>query len=383
MADNRSRNGRSLLLFSGSNDRAVHAIARTARQCGENYQIIAWGAGDRMLQGQHREAVCAIREGPRLDTDLLRDWIAKARRKAPDDTFVIVPSSEFLNWFLLGLDDAQRRLLGVDIPLVDRALYSRLTNKGSATELLSAAGVRVPRRLQGFIPENLPMVAKPTCNLGSDGRVLYPHLLRTREELDAFLRDEGTEDFFCQQFIQGRSHYLLAYLTSEGEVFSSSQINLAQQPKGKSILLARTNHFSQSPTSQATVDLLRKIGFRGFAMVEFIVDGAGPCFIEVNPRPWGPLQLCADHRCGIIEAFLGEALHDDPWRFRDVWHRKPISARYLWLGGMLQSARSGDSIAWAGSSLTARSLDVARSLGSDVYLRRDSLRVFFNEARNT
>ena len=115
-------------------------------------------------------------------------------------------------------------------------------------------------------------------------------------------------------------------------------------------------------------------------MIEFIMDAQGPCFIEVNPRPWGPLQLCVDHDCGIVEAFLGDALHDDPGKFHKIWSRKPSQARYLWTGGLVQSLLSKDGIRWA-SPARGRFLDFARSLGSDVYLRRDSWRVFIDEAR--
>lgn len=371
---------RSLLFFGGSNDRAIYAIARVARICGQRFQAIAWGSGDRLLKGRYRKNVCAVRESAELNETSLKNWVALARRHAPDDTFVIVPSSEYLNAFLLGLDPQLCRTLGIVVPLVDGTIYAQLTNKESATALFSSTGIRTPRELPGFVTESLPLVAKPRKNISSEGRVLYPQLLRTPEQLNAFLRASSPEEYFPQEYVSGTSRYLLAYISRSGLVYASSQMNRAQQPHGKSILLACTDDFHASDMARTTLDLLSGLKYSGFAMIEFITDSRGPCFIELNPRPWGPLQLCVDHDCGIVEAFLGDVLHDDPDRFKDVRRSRPTRARYAWLGGMLQTIRSRGSIHWAESSRIARCTEVLASLGSDVYLRRDSLGVFLSEA---
>lgn len=44
--------------------------------------------------------------------------------------------------------------------------------------------------------------------------------------------------FFCEEFIEGESLYLLYYFTKSGEVYRFSQVNYAQQTGGKSILAA-------------------------------------------------------------------------------------------------------------------------------------------------
>jgi len=46
-------------------------------------------------------------------------------------------------------------------------------------------------------------------------------------------------------------------------------------------------------------------------MIEFKGTMDRPVFIEMNPRPWGPLQLSIDADSGIVEAFLGESIYGD------------------------------------------------------------------------
>lgn len=113
-------------------------------------------------------------------------------------------------------------------------------------------------------------------------------------------------------------------------------------------------------------------------MLEFIVGADGPRFIELNPRPWGPLQLCADHSCGIVEAFIGDSLYEDPLHFEEVRRRKPANARYLWLGGILMDLRAGRRLCWQGNAVMGW-LGILRHFPSEVYLRRDSWKVFLDE----
>lgn len=370
----------TFLLFGGSNDRAVCALARVMSACEVRFAAIARNPDDRLFDSAYRRKVVAVRSSDSLDARMFEHDLKAVRAAAAADRCVIVPSSEFLNLFLLGLDrERLAREAGCVVPLVDRELYARLTHKESSARWFGAAGFRVPATLDGFTAAALPLVAKPRRNLGPDGLIQYPVLIESRAALDAFLAQGLGEHYFAQEYVQGESRYLLAYISRDGEVFASSQLNLAQQPGGKSIVLAETSDFHDTPVARKTLELLLGARFHGFVMVEFIADARGPCFIEVNPRPWGPLQLCADHACGIIEAFLGDFAHQDPWRYRGVWIAKPPRARYLWAGGMIETLKAGQRPRWylpPGRRLST----LARSLSSDVYLRRDTLRVFLSEA---
>lgn len=373
---------RSFLLFSGSNDRAVIALLRAFRACGSNCAVIARGHGDRILRSAYQDQVTATRSTDELSLPVFERLLDKVRVTIPDDQLVVVPSSEYLNTFLLGLDrEDLRARLGCEIPLVGRDLYMALSNKSSATDLIGAAGIRVPARMSRFQVDALPLVAKPIRNVGSDGVVRYPLLLRTLADFDAFLARDDVEMYFAQEFIHGRSEYLLAYIARTGETFLASQVNLAQQPHGKSVVLAKTSEFRHDPVARQAVDMLRSLNFHGFAMIEFMVDASGPCFIEINPRPWGPLQLCRDHSCGIVEAFIGDALHGDPMLHERIWREKPSQARYLWFGGMAETWARRGALRWD-AGVRSRAMQIIGSLPSDVYLGRDAWKVFLREMWN-
>lgn len=368
---------RAFLLFSGSNDRAVFALARAFAQCDAPFAVVAWKRSDRILRGRYRRNVCSTREHDALTLESLREWVAAARRMLPEARLVLVPSSEFLNTFLLTIEPAILEELDCELPLVDAGSYAELTNKASSTAWFASRGISVPRELPSWL-DALPLVAKPRQNVGEDGLVRYPVLLQSERDRDAFLARADLDAYFPQEFVRGTSHYLLAYLARDGRAFTSSQINLGQQAHGKSIVLARTACFHRESVAELAVDALRSYGFHGFVMLEFIVGASGPRFIELNPRPWGPLQLCVDHQCGIVEAFVGDRLHGDPLRHEDVRRRKPASARYLWFGGILKDLRADRRVKWEGGSFRGW-LNVLRHFPREVYLRRDSWKVFLRE----
>jgi len=368
---------RAFLLFSGSNDRAIFALARAFTQCKAPFSIVAWKQSDPILRSRYRTNVCAVRDNNSLTTEELQSWVAAAQRAHANARIVLVPSSEYLNTFLLNLGTETLESFTCELPLVDPATYSKLTNKGSSTNWFASHGIHVPRTLESW-DGPLPIVAKPKLNVGDDNIVRYPILLHTSVERDAFLAHSDLEEYFPQEFVRGTSKYLLSYFSRDGRTYTASQTNLAQQAQGKSIVFARTANFHSEPLALATIHALQARGFHGFAMIEFIVGPDGPCFIEMNPRPWGPMQLCVDHDCGIVEAFVGDWLHGDPLRYEHIRREKPASTQYLWLGGILKDQRAGLRLRWQDGAVNGW-LHVLRNFSHDVYLRRDSWKVFLDE----
>jgi len=371
----------ALLIISGSNDRAVYAVCRVAVRLNLEFHIVASGHSDRILLGSYRGRVCYVRESRQLDFDLLAVWVRAARQRSArqDIPLVVLPSSEFLNRFLLQLrGSGALKTLGLDLPLVDAALYELLSDKASAVEWAQSMGLKAPKRYQTYSSESLPLVAKPISNLGQDGLVLYPQLIYTKQDLSDFLRHHVSEFYFPQELVGGNSRYLMGYLARDGRAWLHAQRNVAQQPGGKSMLLAFSDDFDRSPTGAKIVDGLRELGFFGLFMVEVKGPRHCPCFIEINPRPWGPLQLCVDTNSGILEAFLGDCLHGEPDRLTPSG-AQGRKGRYLWLGGLIETWRKGGRICWHGRPGARRWLDLLRSLPHDIYLRADSWRVFWRE----
>lgn len=354
---------------------------RALRQCGKHAIIVARTCDDRILQTRFRKDVKWIRNSHELSMDVFKRCIHGVREASGQRLLTVLPSTEYFNTFLL-----KNRLeiedMGCEIPLVNATVYDLLTSKRSSTDLFAAAGFSVPSELISSMAAEPPIVAKPLHNISRQGQSLYPKILRTRADLDAFQAGALTEEYFLQEFVQGESIYLLLYLPRNGgEEFSWSQRNLLQQPNGKSMLFAEPADFHHSTAAKHVINVLRHSRFWGLAMVEVIQTNDRQVFIEVNPRIWGPIQLCVDHRQPLIYAFIGETLHNDPNRYVQP---KPgarlIKKKYFWLSGLANTLAVGDRPTWHTLNRSIPKLFLA-AIGSDVYLRGDSWKCLLRDLK--
>lgn len=367
------------LVFSGGNDRAVLGFLRALRLCGESAHIIARTLDDRILRTHYRRDVCWIRPSHSLTWDIFEDCVQRVKKKAGSRRFVVLPSTEYFNTFLLKHRAAVEGM-NCEIPLVEAAVYERLTGKRTATDFFSGAGFAVPREWSEIEAIQLPAVAKPLRNVSSEGHSLYPILLETRAQLAAFRKQFDTAGFFFQEFVCGESLYLLMYLSGDGGmVLTWSQRNLLQQPDGKSMLLAEPSDFHGSDTAVRLVGALRNAGFHGLGMIEVIRSADSDVFIEMNPRIWGPVQFCLDQHQPLLQAFIGEALHGDTARYVRR-HSSTSRRKYFWLGGLADTLAAGKRPDWHTERRPIAAV-IIRSLGSDMYLRMDSWRCFFQDLK--
>ncbi|QIK80345.1 hypothetical protein G7069_01245 [Lysobacter sp. HDW10] len=286
---------------------------------------------------------------------------------------VILPSTEYLNLFLLENRDQIQRL-GCEIPLVRKELYLKLSEKRSATDLFEAEGFRVPKEIEStrLTP---PIVAKPKSNRSTNGVSNYPHLLLNGQELEKFPLSNRANDYFFQEYVVGESHYLMFYICKNtNEVYKWSQRNLLQQQSGKSILFAEPSFFHESAGAAAFISALSRKGFHGIGMIEVIRRDGDDVFIEFNPRIWGPIQFCLDQRQEILQAFIGETLTGTPHAYLDCL---PSSKKnyYLWLGGLLESLLSSGRLSWKQNRWKLLS-KIVRNIGCDVYFRSDTIHCF-------
>lgn len=370
---------KSFLVFSGGNDRAVLGFLRALRLCDERACIVARTHDDRILRTRYRRDVQWIRPDHSLDLEIFAECVQRAREKADSRTLVVLPSTEYFNAFLLK-HRAEIERMDCEIPLVDVSIYNRFTGKRSSTDFFAATGLSVPREWKDPAAMPLPAVAKPLRNVSRDRQSLYPVLLETPAQLTAFQRQANTDEYFFQEYVSGDSLYLLMHLTrNDGQALTWSQRNLLQQPEGKSMLLAEPANFHRSDTAARLVQALRDGGFHGLGMIEVIRTPERDVFIEMNPRIWGPVQFCLDQQQPLLQAFIGEALHDDPERFNRRCGKIPRK-KYFWLGGLADTLAAGKQPDWHTQKRSWTAL-ILSCLGSDVYLRMDSWRCFFHDLK--
>lgn len=376
--NNQSQPQRAFLVFSGSNPRAVMTFLRVLKKLEQRIVIIARSTEDLIFLSSFQNAVFAVRESDHLDWVDVKNCIGKVRSKTGLNEFVICPSSEFLNQFLLKYRDSLESI-NCFLPLVDESTYKKVSDKSTSVKMVKDHGLDTPREID--LPDQFtgPIVAKPKANIDENWCSRYPIHILNSECFKSFKNKPDLGAYFFQEYVSGDSFYLLAYISLTGDVCFASQKNLAQQADGKSIVLAESTDFHLSETAHKSIEMLKAEHFFGLVMIEFIESNGKYYFIEINPRLWGPMELLTLSNSQLIIKFICDSLGLSFNKEKPQLSDKNSKARYLWLGGFLTNRRAGKVAQWRGVSGFKRFTLIMGSLFSDVYLRMDSWRVFLFE----
>jgi hypothetical protein len=357
------------IVFSGYNERAVIAFLRVLRQHHIDSFVVANGSDDRIFSTQFSDRVSFTRQSPELTCDGVSEALDAVRNNVPDHDLVLAPSSEALNRFFL----ANPRILsnrGIRFPLVSKELYLQISDKLSFSSLCRSCDIRVPEVV--LYPEicALPFVAKPVSYDVADPA--SPRLVMTEKDRESLLNCPEFSKYYFQQFVEGRSVYLLLHISRNGVVHAFSQENLIQQPDGKSIIAAVASDFHLSEAAQVFIQMLKTILFHGLIMIEVRVNDAGCYMVEANPRFWGPSQFFVDAMSfDLFDAFLahqGAELRE--YKVGDA------GARYFWFEGLLETIKTGKALAFHNYAAETLAIDFSEWLASDIYRREDTMRLF-------
>jgi predicted ATP-grasp superfamily ATP-dependent carboligase len=366
--------GNIILLFSGYNDRAVVAFARTLQEVGVEFAIVARDHSDRILDSDYADKVVYIRNSNTLDRRLVSDVLDKVREVYGEVECLVAPSTEALNRFIL----RERSFLeehGVAVPLVTEGLYSAISDKFSFAGMCRNSGIAVPGEYASLEATEYPFVAKPREFRSADGVVSTPFLIFDESQKAIFRKECDEGQFFFQEYIEGRSIYLLYYFGRNESVVKLSQENLVQQSGGKSIVAATTSHFHEGAESAKYEALFKSLGFRGLVMVE--VRHAGSCvyMIEANPRFWGPSQLFMDAGLNLFEEFLYD--YDVIEKRAGPAEIRP--ARYFWYGGFHAARLRSEPLVFHRGTEDEFLSELDDWVAIDVYRRKDTMKVFHRE----
>jgi len=314
------------VVFSGYNDRAIIAFFRTLKKNNVGFDIIACTKEDFVFRTIYAQNVVYVRKGKELSLPEITTVLKQIKViNNTDEKYVILPSSEFLNRFLLR-NRKEIEELGFEIPLVEEALYDQISDKSIFATICNENGIKIPE-----VGKEIPMVAKPKYYFSTDARPIAPYLLLTESEYQEFKEKEKEEDFFFQRYIEGESLYLLCYFYKDGTVDVFSQRNLIQQTGGKSIVAAEYSDFWKTEEADKYVNLLKSMSFRGLIMIE-VRKEKHYYMIEANPRIWGPSQFLLDSQANLLESMLNDlgAIESRPQILQN--YRK--DAKYFWKKGL-------------------------------------------------
>jgi len=342
-----------------------------------DYSIVARSDQDPIFFTAYAHRVGHVRSSPDLGPDQVLAWAEVLRKEHGERKVLILPSTEYLNRTLLAHRESLEQA-GCIVPLVSSKLYEQLSDKESFARACEAHDIPIPAEYPAP-PSAAPFVAKPKRYAAATGQQLVPQLILSGEDLERFSAEEDEEDYFYQEFVTGRSLYLLAHVDSHKPDLVFSQENLIQQPRGGSVVLARPAEFHLDPLASKYLDMLHSLGFHGMIMIEVRLDestGRAP-MIEANPRIWGPQQLSQDNGVDFFGALLSN--YGFP-TFPSSHQEKPSNPLYFWSGGLQVEP---DPPAYHNYSPDEFARDFPQLQANDLFLREDTLDLYLHQSGAT
>jgi hypothetical protein len=360
-------------IISGYNGRAVLAACRSLQARGAQFGIVARGAGDAIRQSRYRARIGAEIHSQDLELEALTESLARLRTALGAGRLVVLPTAEYLNRFLLTHRAHLEREAGCVLPLPSFDVYRTVSDKQQFAALCAANGLALPAEFPGESLPVFPFAAKPRAEFSDAGKRCYPYLIHDRREYAAFRNAELLQDYYMQEYVHGRSYYLLFYFFQDGRYRAFCQRNGAQQPGGKSVVFAWSEPFPEPALQERYGRVLRELGFRGLVMVELKGSAGNYRMIEANPRLWGPLQLARDSGNDLIACYAEE--------YAGIPHPAPRPRRrpYLWFNGIVQTVYARERLNWFAGGRRAFWRALPQLPFHDVYLRPDSVGVFGRE----
>lgn len=366
---------RLLLIFSGFNQRAVISFLRTLKKANAPFVIVAKSQDDTIFKTEYKKKVICTRQSIPLKIEDLLNCIKQIIAIYPHKELIIAPSTEALNRFLLKHKEIFAELKCL-IPLPGEPLYELISDKYSFGGLCIKNKIEVPRIYESLSEARMPFVAKPFKYFSRGDKIYSPVLILNKNDKNEFLRRYAQDEFFYQEFVSGKSLYLLYYFHRNGTIFKYSQENIVQQPDGKSIIAAKSSNFHLSLESVKYEQLLKKINYYGMIMIEVRQYKSKNYMIEANPRFWGPSQLFVDAEKNFFEAFL----HDYGVLPEAIdFYKNKNQVNYFWFGGLLESYKNGKKPVFHEGNEEKFLLELHKWLKCDIYNRKDTIEIFSTE----
>ena len=371
-------NDKTIVIFSGFNQRAIIAFNRVLEKYKIKYAIVAVSKNDPIFLTKYKKKVVSIRNIKELNIEDILVSINEVKNSIPSKEYLIVPSSEALNRFLLKYRNIFKNI-GCKIPLVEKNIYELISDKYSFNNLCKQNGIEIPIEYKNFNNIKIPFVAKPKTYFSNSGKIFSPVIIKNTNERDSFLKNHNLDDFFFQEYIKGESFYLLYYFNKKGGSIKYSQKNIVQQPNGKSIVAAIASNFHLENESSKYENLFKKIGFHGLIMIEVKKARNNNIYmIEANPRFWGPSQLFVDANVPFFEYFLRD--NNISIEFNEnINYKKNYDIRYFWFGGLYSVLNAGKALTFHEGNEKKILLELPRWLSSDIYCRKDTIEYFKKE----
>lgn len=292
-----------VLVLDGNENQAVASV-RSLSRAGHEVVVGAPTAWSKAGWSRHAHSAF-VYPSPEVSSSEFVQSIAVQAARLPGT--LVLPMTERTT---LPLSESRGVLeaVGARMVLPSHETVLRAFDKAQTTALAASLGIEVPRtqllltdqEARDFAERALyPVVLKPRASeeLDERGKTMAggaPAYAKSKEEFaEAFsLVRRRSRAVLAQEYVEGSGTGYFA-LVNNGEVqaqFAHRRIRDVR-PSGSGSAL-RESIAPDSRVRDASVAMLRALGWHGVAMVEFRVrtDGS-PVFLEVNGRFWNSLSL--------------------------------------------------------------------------------------------
>jgi hypothetical protein len=363
-----------ILIYSGLNQRAIVAFCRYALSLKLSFNIVANGKEDSIFDSDFKNHVLYARAKNELSIESVIKDSEELKKIHASSKVLILPSTEFLNRFLLKNVEVLNEN-SISIGLCERKIYEKISDKYSFSDLCENKGIAIPKEYKE-LPQEVPFVIKPKSYAQSFDEVNEkPLLVKTQEDLEKAKKLNKLENYYFQEYVGGKSFYLLYYFFKDGSFSVYSQENLIQQDNGASIVLAVSSSLHKQHIAEKFAKLFIESKFVGLVMVEIKEYQNEYYMIEANPRFWGPSQLILDSNMSLIDDFLfdnGVISLKTPNHFEE-------GVFYFWSGGLISDQINGFTPKFYNYSLERFFADYAKLRAIDFYLKKDTIKIYIDE----
>jgi predicted ATP-grasp superfamily ATP-dependent carboligase len=335
---------------------------------------VANGSEDTIFLTDFAENVLLTRTKNELTVNAVLATAKQTMEVHSSDQILILPSTEYLNRFLLKHAEILRQN-GISTGLCEESLYQMISDKFTFSRLCESKGITVPKEFE-TMPSTFPFVVKPR-SYGKDLKEIHekPILVYSEEDLKKLDKISDLSNYYFQEYVGGKSFYLLYYFNKDGSYSVYSQENLIQQDNGASIILAKSSRIHEEDLGKRFAEVFIACEFSGLVMVEVKRYQGQDYMIEANPRFWGPSQLILDSNMSLIDDFLIDnsiITHRNSSDYRD-------GVPYFWSSGLVQDQLARNSPKFYDYTPERFFEEYAELYTKDVYLRKDTIKIYIDE----
>ncbi|GGK60389.1 MULTISPECIES: ATP-grasp domain-containing protein [Flavobacteriaceae] len=364
---------KSVLIFSGNNDRAIIAFCRYAMLNNISFSIVTNGGNDLIFNTAFKRNVICTREFNKLSIENILFYVENIRKNSGVDTVFILPSTEYLNRFLINHKTALEQN-NIDTGLCGKKLYELISDKYSFSEKCKDFKIDVPKEFDEF-PKAYPYIIKPKLYKTTESKIDKPTIITSKKDLKKYWKDKDLKDYYLQEYVEGKSIYLLYYFSKDGNYDVFSQENLIQQYNGGSMVLCKSSNYHLETISEKFGELFTSLNFSGLVMVEVKLHNNKFVMIEANPRLWGPSQLILDAEMNLFDSFAldNELLKNVKKRNykKDVW--------YFWSGGIVDTLYNKQELTYYNFKKKYFITNYQEILKNEIFLKPDTLNIYLKQ----